>query len=90
MRRIGDYSQADFAALRLAEQMQALATQYITEAYFAEEELSLGNLTWNNFIKAADEAKDGGPIAMNEFNRMLAKIISGAVPEALAPPEEGQ
>lgn len=83
MRRIGDYSQADFSAMRLAEQMQAMATQYINDAYFAEEDLNLNNLTWDNFVKQMDAAKDGGPVAMLEFNRQLAKIIQTAVPQVL-------
>lgn len=89
MRRIGDFSQADFAVLRLAEQMQALAVNYLNEAYFAEEDLNIDNLTWDRFVKAWDEAKDGGDIGMYEFNRQLAAIIQGVIPQVLNPPQEG-
>ena len=74
--------------MRLAEQMQALAMEYIQEAYFAEEDLNLDNLTFNAFVKAADAAHEGGPIAQNEFNRMLTKILQGVVPQIMNPPEE--
>ena len=89
MRRIGDFAQADFFTMRLAEELQALSMQYIQEAYFAEEELNLDNLTFANFVKAADAAQEGGPIAQKEFDRLLAKIIKGATDQVLNPPQKG-
>lgn len=90
MRRIGDFSQADFEAMRLASQLQALATEYINDAFFAEEELNLDNLTLHNFVTSLDKAQDGGPVAVLEFNRMLSKIIAGVVPQVINPPQQGQ
>lgn len=89
MRRIGDYAQADFAAMRLAEELQALSVMYINDAFFAEEELNLDNLTLTNFLKAMESAREGGPVAETEFNRMLANIVRQAVGTVMAPPQEG-
>lgn len=88
MRRVGDFAQLDFYAMRLAEELQALSTQYINEAFFAEEDLNLDNLTLANFLKEAEKARDGGKVAELEFNRQLAKIIKGVVPMILNPPPE--
>ena len=88
MRRVGSFAQADFQAMRLAEELQALSTLYINESFFAEEEINLDNLTLANFLKEAEKARDGGKVAELEFNRMLAKIIKGVVPMILNPPEE--
>lgn len=90
MRRIGDYAIADFAAMRLAEEMQALSVLYINEAFFAEEELNLDNLTLNNFLKEMQKAKEGGPVAEHEFNRMLAGIVKQAVDMTMNPPQPTQ
>lgn len=79
MRRIGDFSQADFEALKLAEQMQALATSYIKDAFFAEEDLQLDTLTETKFIKALEQARNGGAVEQYEFNRMLGNMIVQAV-----------
>ena len=88
MRRIGDFAQADFFAMQLAEQLQALSMQYVNEAFFAEEEINLDNLTLSNFLKEASKAKEGGPIAEQEFSRMLAKIVQGAADMVMNPPQE--
>ena len=88
MRRIGSFAQLDFLSMQLAEQMQALSMQYVQEAFFAEENIGLDNLTHALFLKEMENAKAGGPIAENEFNRQLAKIIQGIVPSILNPPEE--
>ena len=90
MRRIGSFAQLDFLSMQLAEQMQALSMEYIQESFFAEENIGLDNLTHALFLKEMEKAKEGGPIAQNEFNRQLAKIIQGIVPSILNPPEEQQ
>ena len=91
MRRHGDFAQSDFAAMRLAEQLQSLSMQYINEAFFAEEDLGLDNLTLDKFFKELEKAKDGGPVAEFEFNRQLTKIIQGVIPMVTQPqePQEG-
>lgn len=91
MRRIGSMAQLDYFSMQLAEQMQALSMQYIQDAFYAEEDIGLDNLTHALFLKEMEKAKEGGPIAENEFNRMLSKIIQGVVPMITnPPPQEGQ
>lgn len=87
MRRIGDFAQADFAVMKLAEELQAMSTLYINEAFFAEEDITLDNLTYSNFLKEAQKAREGGPVAQQEFNRMLAKIVQNSVGMVLNPPQ---
>ena len=89
MRRFGDFAQADFYSMRLAEQMQTLAMQYIHEAFFAEEDLAMDNLTWNKFQKAMDDADQGGPVAKVELDRQLIKILNGVMPGVLNPQPQG-
>ncbi len=89
MNRIGDLSQADFESMRLAEQMQALSMEYINEAFFAEEDLNINNLTWNRFMDAVDRAKDGGPVAQNELDQMLLKILQPIAQQVMNPPQPG-
>lgn len=79
MRRIGDYSQADFQAMQMADQMQALAVSFIKEAYFAEEELNLDNITEKKFMQALDKARTGSSVEKYEFNRMLGDLLVKAV-----------
>lgn len=89
MNRIGNFAQADFQAMRYADQLQALAVSYIQEAFFSEEDLNLDNLTPTKFLQELEKARDGGPIAQLEFNRMLGKIIMGAVPMVMQASAEG-
>ena len=84
MRRVGSYSQADFASMRMADQLQAMALDYINDVYFAEEDITFANLTPAKFQAELDKARDGGPVAMQEFNRQLAKILGEVLPQALA------
>lgn len=90
MRRFGDMAQFDFYSMRLAEQLQTLAMQYIHEAFFAEEDLAIDNLTWNRFSKAMDDAQQEGPVAKVELDRQLAKILKGVLPQVLNPQPPGQ
>ena len=85
MHRVGDFAQLDFQAMRLAEQLQAMCVSYINDAYFAEEDLTLDNLTPAKFISELEKARDGGPVAQFEFNRMLGKIIEGVIPQVMNP-----
>lgn len=92
MRRIGDYSQADFQAMQMADQMQALAVSFIKEAYFAEEELNLSNITETRFVKALDGARTGSSVEKYEFNRMLGDLLIQAVQRGQQqgqPPQQG-
>ena len=92
MRRIGDYSQADFQAMQMADQMQALAISFIKEAYFAEEELNLSNITETRFVKALDSARTGSSVEKYEFNRMLGDLLIQAVQRGQQqgqPPQQG-
>lgn len=79
MRRIGDFSQADFQAMQMADQLQALSVGFIKEAFFAEEELNIDNITETKFFKELDKARAGGPVAQYEFNRMLGDLLVQAV-----------
>lgn len=83
MQRHGSFAQADFQAMRYADQLQALAVSYIQEAFFSEEDLNLDNLTPTKFLQELEKARNGGPIAQLEFNRMLGKIIMSAVPTVM-------
>lgn len=90
MRRIGSLAQADFEAMKLGDQMQALCVMYLNKVYFAEEDIALDNLTLEKFLSESQKARDGGPIAQYEFNRQLTKILSGVIPQVMSqPPEEG-
>lgn len=88
MRRIGDFSQGDFEAMKLADQMQALAVGFIKDAYLAEEDINIDNLTLDRFLTELDKARSGGPIAQYEFNRQLSKVLMQVVPSVMNPPEE--
>lgn len=85
MIRVGDFAQLDFQAMKMAEELQAMCVSYINDAYFAEEDLNLDNLTPARFIAELEKARDGGPVAQFEFNRMLSKIIEGVIPQVMNP-----
>ena len=90
MIRHGDFASADFEAMRLASELQALSVEYINESFFAEEDLNLDNLTLANFMKEMEKARDGGPVAAFEFNRQLSKILQGVIPQVMNPQQPGQ
>lgn len=88
MNPVGDFARADMGAMLLAQQLQGLVMDYIQDAYFAEEDLNLGNLTYDRFLKEYEKAKDGD--TMNELNRQLAAIIGPVIQQVFMPPPAKQ
>jgi len=68
----------------MAQELQGLVMDYIQDAYFAEEELNLGNLTYARFMKAYEDARDND--MTDELNRQLAAIISPVIQQVFMPP----
>lgn len=87
---IGDFAQADFNAMRAAIELQGYLMDYINDAYFAEEPLTIGNLTYARFLKEYEKAVDGGPVAMKELNRQLAVILQPVAQQVMSQPQQGQ
>ena len=90
MKPVGDYARADFAVMKLAQELNAQIMDYVQDAYFAEEELNLGNLTYARFMKEYEKAKDGDDLAKSELNRQLGAILAPLIEQVMAaPPQEG-
>lgn len=87
MRYLGDFARADFAVMQLAQQLQGKAMDFIQEAYYAEEDLSLNNLTYDRFMKHYDRARTEG---FDDLDRQLAAILSPILQQVLSAPPEGE
>lgn len=87
---IGDFARADFAVMRQAQELQGLVMDYIQDAYFAEEDLNLNNLTYARFMREYENAKAGGPLAMEELNTQLAGLLGPIIQQVMSQPPEAQ
>ena len=91
MNPVGDFARADFAVMLLAQELQGRVMDYVSDAYFAEEELNANNLTYERFMRAYEKAHDGGDAEMQELHRQLAGILSPLFDQFMAMPmQEGQ
>ena len=62
---------------------------YVMEAFFAEEDLNLNNLTYDRFIKEYEKAHAGDDLAKSELNRQLGAILGPLIEQVMAAPPEG-
>lgn len=86
----GDFVKADFAAINMSVELQGLAMDYIMDAYFAEEKLNINNLTYANFMKEYEAAKDGDELAKSELDRQLLAILQPVIQQVMTPqPQNG-
>ena len=74
--------------MKLAQELQGKVMDYINDAFFAEEDLNLNNLTYTRFMKEYDRARNDG--TLDELDRQLAAILSPVIQMVLSQPPEGQ
>ena len=88
MRPVGNMARAEFEVMRLAQLLQGQALDYVMEAFFAEEDLNLNNLTYDRFMKEYEKSRAEG--TTDEFDRQLAAILSPVLQMVLSAPQGEQ
>lgn len=87
MRPVGNMARAEFEVMRLAQELQGKALDYVMESYFAEEDLSLSTLTYARFMKEYERARTEG---FDDLDRQLAAILTPILQQVLSAPPEGE
>ena len=79
---IGPWARMNMEVIKKAEAMQALALQTLEDAYRTEsDDLTLDNLSWENFSRKLDKAMSDG--TMDEFETQIAALLMPVVEQVM-------
>lgn len=79
---IGPWARMNVEAIKRGEALQALALQALEDAYRTEsDDLTLDNLTWENFSRKLDKSMSDG--TMDEFEAQIAALLMPIVEQVM-------